>query len=55
MQACAHTHTHTYIHTYIMYNAITQSKKVKQTLPTFQVYGQARYKKCKIDIDIPKE
>ena len=38
-----------------MYNTITQSRKVKQTLPTFQGYGQARYKKCKTDIVIPKE
>ena len=38
-----------------MHNAITQSKKVKQTLPTFQGYGPKRYIKCKTDIAIPKE
>ena len=54
-----HTHKHiyiyTYIHTYIMHNAITQSKKVNQTLPMFQGYDPARYRKCKTDIAIPKE
>ena len=52
-------HYHQYIvmyrYTYIMCNAITQSKKVKQTLPTFQEYGPTRYRKCKIDIAIPRE
>ena len=38
-----------------MHNAITQSWKVKQTLPTFQGYGLARYRKCKTDIAIPME
>ena len=38
-----------------MHNATTQSGKVDQTLPTFQGYGPARYKKCKTDIVIPKE
>ena len=38
-----------------MHNAITQSGKKNQTLPTFQGYGPARYRKCKIDIAIPKE
>ena len=38
-----------------MYNAITQSRKVNQTLPTFQGYGSARYKKCITDIAIPRE
>ena len=58
---CTITHTRTsiyiyiYIHTYIMHNAITQSKKVNQTLPMFQGYDPARYRKCKIDIAIPKE
>ena len=44
-----------YIHTYIMHNAITQSRKVKKTLPKFQGYGPVRYKKCKIDIAIPRK
>ena len=30
-----------------MHNAIIQSQKVKQTLPTFQVYGPTRYKNVK--------
>ena len=38
-----------------MHNAISQSGKVKQTLPTFQGNGLARYKKCKLNISIPKE
>ena len=38
-----------------MHNATTQSEKVKQTLPMFQGYGLVRYKKCKIDIAIPRE
>ena len=38
-----------------MYNAITLSKKVKQTLPTFQGYGPARYRKGKIDIVMTRE
>ena len=38
-----------------MHNAITQSEKVNQTLPTFQGYGPARYRKCKTDIVIPRE
>ena len=50
-----HPYTHKHIYTYIMHNAITQSKKVKQTLPTFQGYGPKRYIKCKTDIAIPKE
>ena len=52
-----YTHRHIYIHThtYIMHNAITQSRKIKQTLPTFQGYGLARYRKCKTYIDIPME
>ena len=44
-----------YIHTYIMHNAIIQSWKVKQTLPTFQGYDPTRYKKCKTNIIISKE
>ena len=44
-----------YIYTYIVHNAITQSRKVKQTLPMSQGYGPAKYTKCKIDIAIPKE
>ena len=50
-----HTHTHTHIYTYIMHNAITQSRKDKQTLPTSQGYGPTRYRKCKIDIAITRE
>ena len=38
-----------------MHNVITQSKKVSQTLPTFQVYGPIKYRKCKTDIAIPRE
>ena len=38
-----------------MHNAITQSKKVNQTLPMFQGYGPTRYRKCKTNIAIPKE
>ena len=44
-----------YRYTYIMHNAITQSKKVNQTLPTFQGYDPSRYRKCKADIAIPRE
>ena len=49
---CTITHTHVGIHTH---NAITQSKKSKKTLPMFLGYGLIRYKKCKIDIVIPRE
>ena len=38
-----------------MHNAITQSRKINQTLPTFQGYGPARYGKSKIEIFIPRE
>ena len=38
-----------------MHNATTQSRKVNQTLSTFQGYGPARYRKCKIDIVMPRE
>ena len=38
-----------------MHNAMTQSRKVNQTLPTFQGYSPTRYKKCKTVIAIPKE
>ena len=38
-----------------MHNATTQSGKVNQTLPMFQGYSPARYKKCKTDIAIPRE
>ena len=48
-------YTSRYRYTYIMHNATTQSEKVKQTLPMFQGYGLVRYKKCKIDIAIPRE
>ena len=50
-----HPHTCRHIYTYIMHNAITKSKKIKQTLPTFQRYGPTMYRKCKTDIAIPKE
>ena len=50
-----HPHTSIYRYTYIMHNAITQSKKVKQTLPTFQGHGPTRYRKCKKDIVILRE
>jgi len=43
------------IYIYIMHNASTQNRKLNQTLPTFQGYGLARYKKSKSDIVIPKE
>ena len=32
-----------------MHNAVTQSKKINQTLAMFQGYGLARYRKCKTD------
>ena len=38
-----------------MHNAITQSGKVNQTLPTFQGCSPVRYRKCKSDIAIPRE
>ena len=38
-----------------MHNATTQNGKINQTLPKFQGCGLARYKKCKIDIAIPRE
>ena len=50
-----HPYTHKHIYTYIMHNAITQSKEIKQILPTFQGYGPARYKKYKTYIAIPKK
>ena len=50
-----HPHTSIYRYTYILHNIITQNRKVKQTLPTFQGYGPTWYKKCKIDIAIPRE
>ena len=34
---------------------LSYSRKIKQTLPTFQVYGPIRYRKCKTDIVIPRE
>ena len=36
-----------------MHNAITQSRKVKQTLSLLQGYVLVRYRKCKTDIAIP--
>ena len=50
-----HRHIYIYIYTNIMHNAITQSRKVNQTLPTFQGYDTARYRKCKTNITIPRE
>ena len=51
-----HTHTGIYIYIYIHHhNATTQSRRVNQTLLTFQGYDPARYKECKTDIVIPKE
>ena len=48
----ANTHTHTYTScTMQAYRA----GKINHTLPTFQGYGLARYKKDKSDIAIPKE
>ena len=38
-----------------MHNATTQSEESNQTLPTFQGYGPARYRKYKTDIVILKE
>ena len=56
---CTITQTHTskyiYIYICITHNAITQSGQVNQTLPTFQRYGLARYRKCKSNIAIPRE
>ena len=49
-----HNHPHTHTGIYI-YNAITQTEKVNQTLPKFLGYGPARYRKCKTDIAIPRE
>ena len=55
---CTITQTHTskyiYIYICITHNAITQSGQVNQTLQTFQGI-QARYRKCKTDIAIPRE
>ena len=50
-----HPYTSKYRYKYIIHNATTQSKKVNQTLPTFQWYGPVRYRKCKTDIAIPRE
>jgi len=49
-----HTHASIYIHTSCTILS-HESKKVKQTLPTFQGYGLARYMKCKTNIVIPRE
>ena len=50
------THKQIYIYIYICitHNAITQSGQVNQTLQKFQGI-QARYRKCKTDIAIPRE
>jgi len=42
-----HTHVRRYIYTCIMHNAITQSEKINQTLPTFQANGPEWYRKSK--------
>ena len=54
-QTNIYIYIHTHTHTYIMHNASTQSKKIKQTLSMFQGYGPTRYRKHKLDIAIPKE
>ena len=48
----AHAYIYIYIYTNIMHNAITQSRKVNQTLPTFQGHDPTRYRKCKTNITI---
>ena len=48
-------YTSRYKYTYNIHNATTQSGKINQTLPTFQGYGPARYRKCKTDIVIPRK
>ena len=57
-----HTHASIYICIYIYIHIHTsctmlshKARKVNQTLPTFQGYGPTRYRKCKIDITIPRE
>ena len=50
-----HPYTGIYRYTYIMHKAITQSRKIKQTLLMSQGYGLVSYKKCKTDIAIPRE
>ena len=57
---CTITHTHIgiYIYIYTHTSCIMLSHragKVIQTLPTFQEFGLARYRKCKTNIAIPKE
>ena len=54
---CIVTHAHAGKHryTYIMDNAITQSRKVNHIFLAIQGYGLARYRKSKIGIVIPKE
>ena len=59
---CTITHTHAskyiyiYIYTHTSCTMLShRARKVIQTLPTFQGYGPTRYKKCKIDISIPRE
>ena len=50
----ANTHTHTHTHTSCTMQAYRVAK-INQTLPMFQGYGPARYKKDKLDIAVPKE
>ena len=59
---CTITHTHIGIYIYIYIYTHTscimlshRAGKVIQTLPTFQEFGLARYRKCKTNIAIPKE
>ena len=58
---CTITYTHRqiyiyiYIYTCVMHNAMIQSEKINETLPTFQEYDPTRYRKCKTDITIPRE
>ena len=59
-----HDHPYTRRHIYIYIYTHTHTSctmpshragKVIRTLPTFQEYGLARYRKCKTNIAIPKE
>ena len=51
-----HMHASIYIYIYIHHAQCYHTKQEsKQTLPTFQGYGLARYRKCKTDIAIPRE
>ena len=56
-QIYVYIYIYIYIYTYtcIMHNANTWSRKVNQTLPTFQGFGSTRYIKCITNIAIPRE